>query len=256
MFKFSALPPIFVILAIQAVVSLVLWTAHPYIAALIGYTIPLFWLAIVQGTLAAFLTIVIRMSSWWIVIQCLAPPLLVLGLALQVPLWVFPLIIVLLMAVFWNVAINRVPLYLTNHKTAMRLSSLLPKEQGGHFADLGSGLAGTLHELAALRPDFQFHGFETAPGPFLLSWLKTLVSGKKNVHIHFVSLWKADLSQFKAVYCFLSPVPMADLYKKAASEMTPGSLFISNSFVVPDHKPQRTVAVKDGRKTKLLIWKF
>jgi len=177
-----------------------------------------------------------------------------LGLAFSLPFWSFPVILIALLLVFWNVAVNRVPLYLTNQKTSVKLVSLLPKQAGLKVADLGSGLAGTLREMAAKRPNQQFVGFETAPLPFLISWILTKFSGQKNVTIRFKSFWSVDLGEFDVLYCFLSPIPMEKLFDKAASELTEGSLFISNSFTVPGHKPNRTVSVRDGRKTKLLIW--
>ena len=61
---------------------------------------------------------------------------------------------------------------------------------------------------------------------------------------------------FDVVYCFLSPAPMARLFAKAAAEMKPGSLFVSNSFAVPGQSPGRIVEVDDRRRTKLLIWEF
>ncbi|MEP4193575.1 MAG: class I SAM-dependent methyltransferase, partial [Sneathiella sp.] len=101
-----------------------------------------------------------------------------------------------------------------------------------------------------------FAGIESAPVPFLISWLLNKGIGSRNVQFIYASFWKLDLSEFDVLYCFLSPVPMPDLFVKAKAEMKPGSLFISNSFDVPGLKPDRVIKVKDGRQTRLLVWKI
>ncbi len=256
MTKILSLPPIVIALAIQFFVYFGLVALQPIVQDNFGYPLPLFWLMAVQGIVSASITYFLRLSFWWVALQFIAPPLLVLGLALNIPLWVFPVLLVLLLLVFWNVAINRVPLYLTNKLTVDRLHDFLPIKNGLKIVDLGSGLSGTIRRLALKRPMQTFDGFETAPLPFCLSWFLNKGAGCSNITVHFKSFWAIDLSEYDVVYCFLSPVPMADLYEKASREMKPGSLFISNSFTVPDHKPNRTITVKDGRKTKLMIWKI
>jgi len=249
-------PPVFVAILIQAVIWLVLKTVLPLVQGQFDLSLPFFWIMILQGGLAAALTYYAGLSYWWIIIQAAAPPLLVFALILQIPVWIFPILLVLLLMTFWNVAINRVPLYLTNDLTAEKIETLIPEKEGLVFVDLGSGLGGTLRHIAAKRPDQQFVGIESAPVPFLLSWLLGKLLGTGNLRFVYGSFWKIDLSSFDVIYCFLSPVPMPDLFAKAKSEMKTGSHFISNSFKVPDHKPNRTVTVKDGRKTKLMIWKI
>ena len=49
---------------------------------------------------------------------------------------------------------------------------------------------------------------------------------------------------------------MARLYAKAREEMKPGSLFISNSFAVPDVDPDEIVEVDDSRRTRLLVFRL
>jgi hypothetical protein len=249
-------PPILKALFVQAAVSLAGKVFLDFTQGNAGGELPFFWLMLGQGVLAALITGLLRLSYWWVIFQLVAPPLMALALTLTIPLWVFPVILLLLLAVFWNVAVNRVPLYLTNMATDRRLAELLPNRPGLMMADLGSGLGGTLIALAGQRPEQHFHGFETAPVPFLLAWLLARLRRRRNVCFHYRSLWKADLSGYDVVYCFLSPVPMAALFDKAKQEMKPESLFISNSFTVPGHRPTRTITVQDTRKTRLLIWKF
>lgn len=252
----SKIPPIFVALAIQIFAFLILYLSLPWLEFQINVFIPVILKILVQGLLAAIGSYCFKQSYWWVLIQLFFPLLLLLALRVDVPIWIFPVIIVLLAAVFWNVVFNRVPLYLTNDKTARKLLTIIPKTKDLKFVDLGSGLANTLRDLAIERPSQSFFGYETAPGPYMLSWVLTRLKGASNVHLRLKSIWKASLSEYDVVYCFLSPVPMQRLYDKAKREMKPGSLFISNSFIVPDQKPDRTVTVSDGRKTKLMIWKI
>ncbi|MDF2366502.1 class I SAM-dependent methyltransferase [Sneathiella sp.] len=248
--------PVFAALAIQAVVFGGLYLLRPLVEEAIGRPVPLLWLVLAQGLIAGIATRGFGFSAPWVIGQVIAPPLLLLALALDLPSWIFPVILILLLLVFWNVAVGRVPLFLTNRTTSAALLKLLPQKKGLHMADLGSGLGGTLRHLAKERPAAQFTGLETAPLPFALSWMLGRLNGAKNLDFRFRDIFKEDLGKFDVVYCFLSPVPMPALFEKAKAEMKPGSLFISNSFEVPGRKPQRTVKVDDRRQTKLLIWKM
>ncbi len=192
----------------------------------------------------------------WFWPQLLAPPALGLSLLLPIRPWVYLLGFALLVLVYWNAIFERVPLYLTNRTTWRALDGLLKDRANLVFADLGSGLGGTVGHLAAARPDGQFIGIESAPIPFALSWLRLHFPAWPNVKIVFGSIWNYDLEPYDVVYCFLSPAPMQRLMAKARIEMKPGSLFISNSFDVPGDPPDQVVTVDDRRRTRLLIWRL
>ncbi|MEX1036162.1 MAG: class I SAM-dependent methyltransferase [Sneathiella sp.] len=248
--------PVLGALAIQAVVFGALYLLRPLVEEATGTAIPPLWVMLAQGIIAGIVSRGFRFSLPWVVGQVIAPPLLLFALALDLPGWVFPVILLLLVLVFWNVAGNRVPLFLTNRTTAAALLELLPYKTNLHTADLGSGLGGTLRFLARARPEMQFTGLETAPLPFAISWLRGKLSGAGNLDFRFRDIFRENLGKYDVVYCFLSPVPMTRLYDKARAEMKPGSLFISNSFTVPDHPPDATIAVDDRRRTQLLIWRM
>lgn len=248
--------PVFAALAIQAVIFGGLYLLRPVIGGAIDMPVPLLWLALAQGLFAGIVTRGFGFSAPWVIGQLVAPPLLLFALALDLPSWIFPVILLLLILVFWNVVVGRVPLFLTNRTTSAAILKLLPKKKGLRMADLGSGLGGTLRHLAKERPDARFAGLETAPLPFALSWALGRLGGTKNLAFRFQDIFKADLAEFDVVYCFLSPVPMPELFKKARAEMKPGSLLISNSFEVPGHAPDKIVKVDDRRRTKLLVWRM
>ena len=220
------------------------WPAHPAT------------LCIIWGAVAAAATLPMGLARWWLPVQAVAPVLMWIALDLQPPAWIFPVVFVALLAVYWNAIGEGVPLYLTNARTWEAVERLLPKRSDLMIADLGSGLGGTLWYLSEARTDCRFKGFETAPLVYLMSRIRQLAEPRPNLTIRFLSLWRADLGQFDVVYCFLSPAPMERLYAKAKREMKPGSLFISNSFAVPDVNPNEVVEVDDRRQTKLLVYRM
>lgn len=219
-----------------------------------GEPLPILFAALAQGMLAAGLGSRLGLAGWWLPIQLLFAPALVLGLALPIAPEIFLGVFAALLLVYWNSFGGRVPLYLTGPQTVAVLEGLLPKRPGLKVIDLGCGLAGPLIALAAKRPDAEFVGIESAPIPFLVAWARTRASGKTNIEIRFGNLFKTDLAPFDVVYAFLSPEPMPALWTKAKAELRPGTQFISNSFEVPGVKPDAIKEVGDLRGTKVFVY--
>ena len=159
-------------------------------------------------------------------------------------------VFLVLVGVFWNSARSGVPLYLSNRKTKQVLAGLLPEKDGIRFADLGCGFGGPVLALSQARPESHFTGVETAPLLFAVAWLRRRLLGVANADIQFADYRKLDLGPFDCVYCFLSPVPMPDLYEKARREMRPGSLLIQTVSLCRANQPMRPsrsgTAVKPG----------
>ncbi len=218
---------------------------------LLPWSLALFW-----GAVAGIASGVLGLRRWWLPVQALAPILVFALLRADLPNWVYGLAFLGLLGTYWNAVGQGVPLYLSNPTTWRALETLLPKRSGARLIDLGSGLGGTLAHLARARPDCRFVGVETAPLVYLFARLRFALFPAVNVDLRFLSIWRADLSEFDVVYCFLSPVPMEPLFAKARREMSAGSLFVSNSFEVPDERPDEILELEDGRRTRLLIWRM
>lgn len=248
--------PMILALAAQLMAGMIVFGGTALIMAGTGTHIPLAGLLAGQGVLAAILGLWLGLAPWWAPINLVLPGAIAIVWLWHVPPVVFFAALILLVLVFWNSAFGGVPLYLSNSKTKAVLLDLLPEKQGFRFVDLGCGLGGPVLDLARRRGDGKFSGIETAPGLFVLAWLRRRLGGPKNAEIRFADMRRLDLGNYDVVYCFLSPVPMPWLYEKARREMKAGSLFISNSFNVPDHPPDETVSVDDRRATKLLLWRF
>lgn len=249
----NRLPRIVLALLIQGlalgVLAIVVWVMHYFIAP----PYPLWVLVVAQGGLAAVLSCKLGLPCWWRWIQFLLPVGLFYALSYQVDAWWALVAFVVLFLVFFNAYGERVPLYLSNETTRVALKQLIEPVPSVRFMDLGSGLGGTVAFMAQ-QPNVEVaEGVETAPLPYLASKVVTAVKGGK---IYLKSLWKVDLSQYNVVYAFLSPEPMPKLWHKVMMEMQPGTIFISNSFSVPEVDPTEIWALEDGRKTKLFIYQM
>ncbi|MDO8926140.1 MAG: class I SAM-dependent methyltransferase [Sideroxyarcus sp.] len=249
---FERLPP--------SVIALLLQTAAFVFTALgirlLGLQPSPLLFALLCGGMAAALSRLAGLARWWLFIQFLFAPALVLMLALHIPPGFFLAAFLLMLVVYWSTFRTQVPLYLSSNKVWQALETRLPAAQPFTLVDLGSGIGGVLTHLARTHPHGRFHGVEAAPLPFLWSWLRIKFGGFGNCSVHWGSLWDSDLSQYDVVFAYLSPVPMEALWNKARQEMRPGSLFISNTFAVPDHPPQETISVEDLHHSQLYLWRM
>ena len=214
--------------------------------------------ALLCGVFATVFSYLTGLARWWLLMQFLFAPALVLMLSLDIPPTIFLAAFLLMLLVYWSTFRTQVPLYLSSRKIWQALEKQLP--QTGHnepisdfrFIDLGSGLGGVLTHLAKTRPDGNYEGVESAPLPFLWSWLRIL--SYPNCKVHWGSLWDCDLAQYDVVFAYLSPVPMQQLWQKARAEMRPGTLFISSTFAVPELVAHETLQTDDLHQSTLLIW--
>lgn len=204
-------------------------------------------LAGVQGLCAALLSRLLRGPIWWLPIHLGFMPLAILALDLGLPSWLWLAGFVLLLLIFGRTDRSRVPLYLTNAQASEALARLLPAEPVA-MIDLGCGDGGLLRRLARARPDCSFVGFEHAPLTWAWAWLSC--RRLANVEIRFGDFWPHSLGRYALVYAFLSPAPMPRLWAKAQAEMRADALLVSNSFAIPDVRPERRVEVADGRHTR------
>jgi hypothetical protein len=210
-----------------------------------------YWL---EGIGAAVLGSCAGLPVWWLPINLLFAPAAHALLGWQIPAPAYLAAFCLLFA--FNVAAwrHRVPLFLSSTKVTAALSALLPQRAGLRFLDLGCGTGSLLLDLARARPDGSYHGVETAPLSFLLSWWRTRL--RTAVRVTWGNFWATDLAHYDVIYAYLSPAPMARLWEKARCEMKPGSLLVSNTFAIPGVAPAYTLPIGDRLRSTLFVWRM
>jgi hypothetical protein len=215
--------------------------------------------ALLAGLIAMGFSYFAGLASWWLIIQLIFAPGLILTLTLSIPPWIYLIAFLVMLTVYWSTYQTQVPLYLSSNKVWLALEDFLPEKNGFRFIDLGSGLGGVLTHLASIRPDGNYAGIESAPLPWLMSWFRT--RRFNNCTVYWGSIWDekltaSNLSQYDVVFAYLSPVPMERLWHKAREEMRPGTVFISSTFAVPDQLPDQTLQIDDMHQSTLLVWRM
>ena len=251
--RLNKLPKIFVALLVQLAASAMLAIGVLLSSYLISPPYPFWLLAIVQGLFAAYLSPKFGLPDWWRIIHLLFPIGLYFGLSWALDPLIALGLFVLVILVFSNTFIDRVPLYLSNDTTRQALKKLIENKDQIRFIDLGSGLGGNVAFMSQQTNVKTSVGVETAPLPYLISKLLSLFRGG---HIHAQNIWHTDLANYDFVYAFLSPEPMAKLWQKALAEMPENSVFVSNSFAVPEVSPTEVWELADKRETELYIYKI
>lgn len=210
-------------------------------------------LALIQGAAATLWSCVLRQPYWWAPIHLLFLPAAITLLALQLPSWLYLLIVLVLALVFWGTIKGDVPLFLSSAAVADALAAIVKRENAGAFADLGAGVGSVVVPLAQHRT-MLVDAWERAPLP----WLITVWRCRKlpNANAKRDSLWNCDLARYDVVFAFLSPAIMEELGEKVRREMYPGSLFVSSSFPIPDWQPESVVQNEDSRRTKLFCYRL
>ena len=246
------LPPSIIALLLQ--LSAFLLTAST--AQLLEKQLAPYAFALFCGTFAATLSYFVGLARWWLLIQFVFAPLLVLMLALNFPPIIFLIAFLIMLVVYWSTFRTQVPLYLSSNKVWQALETKLPNQQPFTFIDLGSGIGGVLTHLSQTYPNGRYYGVEAAPLPFIWSWLRIKFGRHAQCSVRWGSLWNVDLSQYDIVFAYLSPVPMDALWRKAKQEMHPGSTFISNTFAVKNQPPQESVSVDDLHHSTIYLWRM
>ncbi|QAU34316.1 class I SAM-dependent methyltransferase [Janthinobacterium sp. 17J80-10] len=192
--------------------------------------------AFLQGALAAGLSGWRRMAPWWLPIQLLFAPALVVMQALQLPPLLFLGLFLFLLLLYWSSFRTQVPYYPSTRPVWQAVASLLPPDRPQHFIDIGSGFGGMALHLGALRPDCAIAGIELAPLPYWASRLRAWLQRNRARFVRGDYL-DLDFASYDVVFAYLSPAAMPGLWEKAHSEMRSGTLLLSFEFTVPGHVP-------------------
>ena len=225
-----------------------------YLLATLGLKPGLHDAAVVQGVLAALLTMRWGLAPWWRPIQLLFPLALLGASLLALPPAFYFIVFAVLVGLFWSTYRTQVPLSPSSPAVWRAVAEQLPPDGPLSLVDVGSGMGGMALHLARARPDAEVTGIELAPLPWLYSSLRAAFSGSRARFVRG-DYEQLDFGDFDMVFAYLSPAVMSGLWAKAAAEMRPGTLLISYEFEIPACPPVKTIVTTEHGPS-LYVWRF
>lgn len=210
--------------------------------------------ALIQGAIACLLTRWRKLAPWWLPIQLLFPLALQQSRSLAISPLLFLAAFLFLLALYWSTFRTQVPYYPSGRRVWDAVARLLPPGRALRVIDIGSGLGGLVLELAERRPDARIEGIELAPLPWLISSLRARFSGSRARFLRG-DYDNLNFAAYDAVFAYLSPAAMSDLYRKAAREMRPGTILLSYEFLITEKEPDLDI-VPTGCGASLYVWHF
>lgn len=242
-------------LLVQCTAVLLTAVFHFLLQGLVPHSTALLQLALIQGVIAAVLSLGLRQPAWWPPLHFGFMPAVVLAQQANVPAWVYLAAFLLLVLFYWSSFRTRVPLYLSGRPAWEATASLLPQGRSFRFIDLGSGLGGVPFHLAPRFPHGVFYGTEVAPAPWFISRVRAWLAGSR-VRFMRRDYASLDLGDFDVVFAFLSPAAMPGLWQQAHAQMRSGSLLVSLAFAVDGRQPDHVIEPPGGTGHSLFAWRM
>lgn len=148
------------------------------------------------------------------------------------------LILAAVSIVYYGIRLGITPMP-SSRKAVRKIVGLIPEGTEGKIVDLGAGWGSLAYPIAKRFPNAEVVGYELSPLPWLYSRLKGLIVARKNLKLHRQNVFEADVREADIVVVYLHPAAMRKLQKKFEEELRPGTVVISNTFVVPTWTEQR-----------------
>ncbi len=140
----------------------------------------------------------------------------------------------------------------SSRKAKLMMIQLLPKNmEGGIIYELGSGWGGLALLLAKHYPRANVIAFELSPIPYLVSRIRQFLSKRTNLTIVRGNFYDHNLSNAKAVICYLFPDGMKKLAPKLNKELPEKCTIISNTFALREWNNSSLFFLDDWAATRI-----
>lgn len=144
----------------------------------------------------------------------------------------------------------------TSRKAKNFLFSCLPGDLPlGTIFELGSGWGTLAFPLAVHYPSHIICAYEHSPVPYLFSKLLAWMQRPSLLSFRRCDFFSVSLHDSTLIVCYLCPEAMKKLKAKFEKELKPGTWVVSNTFAIPDWKPETICEVNDLYHTKIYVYK-
>lgn len=155
--------------------------------------------------------------------------------------------------IYWSIK-NGISPMPSSLKARDQLLTLSPPITSGIIYELGSGWGTLAFPLAKKYPHCQVVAYETSSLPYLFCRIALKFCRLPNLHFYKKNFFETSLHDGALVICYLYPKAMTKLKEKFEKELKPETWIISNTFAIPEWKPQQVSELKDLYHTKIYLY--
>ena len=172
-----------------------------------------------------------------------------MSIALQLILWISALIV--MMSILIGVVRTGISPMPSSRRAIQQVLQFVVPPHPGPLYELGAAWGSLAIPLARAFPERRIIAYELSTIPWLFLLLRVRASGLKNIEVVRRDFFRDDLGQAAAVVCYLYPGSMVRLSTKLKSELSPGTVVVSNTFALPGWIPEQQVELKDLYGTQI-----
>jgi len=171
-------------------------------------------------------------------------------------LLILALIIITILSIVFHTMINGISPMPTSWRARSKMISALREfPECKNIVDAGSGWGTLCFPVSRLMKGARVTGYENSPAPFLYSYFINLILRRKNLRFLRRNFLKVNFSDTDMVLCYLHTAAMKKLSVKLRNELKVGAVVISNTFALPDWKPEKVVEVGDMYVSKIYVYR-
>lgn len=150
---------------------------------------------------------------------------------------ILTVILVLVAATEYSTFRTGVPTLASFPPSRRKMIEVLSKHVDAHngtapyaIIDLGSGNGQLASKIALAFPNAEVTGIEISFVPWLISALRRLVLGPKNVRFRRIDFWTYDCSTTDGIVIYLTGKVMERVSAKLRTELKPGAIVLTNEI--------------------------
>lgn len=177
-----------------------------------------------------------ELPSWWRWINAGFALAIWFFNSLSLPTWIYLSMFVIFIGFYWDTIRTRVPYYPSHADVWEAVAHEIPADKNCHVLEIGSGFGGFSRELSKRYPHAQFTGLETAPIPWLVSYLRAKFEAAPCT-LRRKNYLEEDFGRYDLIFAFLSPAAMLQLQLKATKELIAPAKIVSYMFSWPMTSP-------------------
>lgn len=154
-----------------------------------------------------------------------------------VSLFIFLVCIWLIVPALYSI-IKGAPFIPSKKKAVNAVIDLAGEYNGKKIVELGTGDARILEALFLKNPDCELLGYEYSFPTYILAVLRLKIK-KIQAIVKYGNFWNKEFENVDILVCFLFEGAMERIYQEIWPELKPGTLLISNLFILPGVKYSR-----------------